>query len=139
MSFPSMFQSPLSAITSLAIAPDFAQQLSQQYDRDSHLFEKGGILCGSRAGATAQIHRILWVNSTVPDAHAYLFDPRILTFGHQLCGENELIGVLHTHPSGAPEPSAQDRHISESTNTVGCVLTHQLLCFFGDRDLPVAP
>lgn len=71
-----------------------------------------GLLVGAWDGENCRIERIAESANLAADAHRrFEVDPRLqLDLQRQLRGQTErVVGVYHSHPDGAPEPSETDR------------------------------
>lgn len=73
--------------------------------------EACGLLVGRWTGETARVSEV-HASANVADAphRAFEIDPRLLLALHKRLreGEDSLLGVYHSHPDGAAEPSLRD-------------------------------
>lgn len=117
--------------------PNIMDFRSTYHSSPSEVLEMGGIMCGKRHGDVGEIHRLVWIPSLMPANDTYTFDSRVVRFPEIHCGNEDFVGMFHTHPSHATQPSTQDMKVSDELNVPGCVLTDRIRCYRGYRELPV--
>lgn len=110
----------------------------QIYNKLNQNIEFGGILCGKKSGEIADIEQIVFIPSKIPSQKQYLYDKNLLLNNTSMfCGNKEYIGTWHSHSKFANYPSERDREASSELDQVGCILTDNLMCYKGWKNIPV--
>lgn len=96
--------------------------------------EFGGIFCGSMGKESVSVEKIITIPSSIPSRFEYNFNINSMKLG-RICGNNQIVGLWHTHDSNYPTPSVIDRQTSKDLNLPSCVMTNSLNCFLGDKNM----
>ena len=116
-----------------------ASEFSRLLDMSSMIGrEIGGIMCYSIDGSRMVLRDVINMTGSVLRESSYSYNPVAVDIASNLHCSNQFPAMFHTHPSGNPNPSIQDRRDSKATGHVNCVVTRSRLdCFLGDNDIPV--
>lgn len=111
--------------------------VNKEYQKLSKNIEYGGILCGKKDNnENIIIKELIYLPSKQISDKNYIFNTNIL-HNNNYCKDN-FLGIFHTHPKEEDKfPSGVDRKNSSELGYLGCVITNDIKCYDGWKDLMV--
>ncbi len=94
-----------------------------------------GLLLGSDGGERHRIERLQPSPNLAADRQRHFeIDPQILISAHRSAraGGDALIGYYHSHPNGAPQPSATDRAMAAGDGKIWAIIAQGDVTFWHD-------
>lgn len=125
--------------TALQFSTAVTSNLSRNYQQlPTNQIEFGGLLCGKMdAHNRAVIHKAPWIPSSIASEDTFYFNEHIIKKSRLYCGDQQILGMWHTHSADAPLPSSVDRNTTRNLNIVGCVVADKMRCFKGEKNIPI--
>lgn len=117
---------------------DLKRLQNEYWIKGSDMIENGGILCGKVDHNQAIVTDVKWVPSFNPAPDHYTFSGGAIEHADIICGNDDVIGTIHTHPPLASNlPSDVDINTSEHIRLPGCVLQNKMKCYNGKKQVHV--
>ncbi len=125
--------------SALSFPNNIRNDFQQSYNRlPTRQIEFGGILCGNiDRNNRAVITKTPWIPSATATDDTFIFDTGVIKRRQLYCGRDNILGMWHTHSRDSPLPSKVDRETTQSLDVVGCVVSDNIRCFKGNKNIPI--
>lgn len=128
-----------SRVAGIIIPRPVKSELERLYTASSILQrEMGGVLCHDIRGDKMVIRDVVQVSGSLLQESSYSYNTGTVDLVSRFFCSNPVPVMFHTHPSGNPAPSMQDRMTSSKLGTVGCIVAgSRMSCYKGQHDIPI--
>jgi proteasome lid subunit RPN8/RPN11 len=124
-------------VTGVYISPGVMESFRVVIDESSALQkELGGFACYEVNGKNITIKNVFQTRPSFLKDSSFSFSRVAMKDAFKAHCNGTVPLIFHTHPDGIPEPSNQDRLVSNLTGSAGCVASRGgLRCYLGSKNI----